>query len=81
MGCLFFSLSLKCFSSSCPSFEFLWSPETFYALSLEMNLSFVLLKAFGSSGSFCLCAGAFLGILLSDFAIFKNFLEFARLIL
>lgn len=72
--------SLWCFPSSWPSFEFLCSPETFCA-SLEMNVSFVLLKAFVFSGSFCVRAGAFSGILLFDFAIFKGFLEFARLIL
>lgn len=46
-----------------------------------MNVSFVLPKAFVISGSFCVRAGAFSGILLFDFAIFKGFLECASLVL
>ena len=75
----FISLFGVFFHSSWPSFKFLWSPETFHASSLEMNLSFVLLKAFVFSGLFCIYVGDFSGLLLLD-SLFKGVLEFAGLI-
>lgn len=78
---LSFSLSGVFLNSSRLGFEFHWSPEGFCASSLETTLSFVLLKAFVFSGSFCLRAGAFSGVLLFDSAIFKDFSNFSGLIL
>ena len=77
---LFVSLFGVFFHSSWPSVEFLWSPETFHESSLEMNLSFVLLKAFVFSGSFYIYVGAFSGLLLFYSPLFKDVLEFAGLI-